>query len=248
MVDYEGLMAETVLFRGHHGDEISGYLARPLGPGPYPSVVVIHSIFGLHLHFKELALKFATRGFAALALDLHHREGPGEPDDVAEIVKSQGGNPDDRMVGDVAGATETLRSIASSNGKVGVIGYCSGGRQTYLAACQIPSLDAAVDCYGGGVVAGPAELSERQPVAPIELTESLNCPLLGLFGGEDTRPSPEDTQMTEQELQRLGKTYEFHTYEDAGHAFFSDNRPSYRQHAAVDGWEKVFAWFGRYLS
>ena len=88
----------------------------------------------------------------------------------------------------------------------------------------------------------------RQPTAPVDLTEGLGCPLLGLFGGDDSSPSPAQTGMIEQELQRQGKTYEFHTFENAGHAFFADYRPSYRQHAAVDGWERVFQWFERYLS
>jgi carboxymethylenebutenolidase len=247
MASYEGMLAETVLFRGHEGDQVSGYLARPLGGGPYPGVVVIHEVFGLVPHVKEVARKMAAHGFAAIAPDLHHREGPGDPDDVASAVRAAGGVPDARAVGDIEGATSLLRSLPYSNGKVGLIGFCSGGRQTYIAACSIPSLDAAIDCYGGRVVAGPGELNERQPRAPVEMTEGLNCPLLGLFGGDDSSPSPEQTLMIEQELQRQGKTYEFHTYDDAGHAFFADYRPSYRQHAAVDGWRRVFKWFDRHL-
>ena len=248
MVAYEGMLAETVLFAGHDGDQISGYLARPLGAGPYPGVIVIHEVFGLLTHIKEVTRKMAAHGYAALAPDLHHREGPGDPDDVASAVRAAGGVPDDRCIGDIEGALAYLRSLPYRSGKVGVIGYCSGGRQTYLVACNIPSLDAAIDCYGGRVVAGPADLNDRQPKAPIEMTEGLNCPLLGLFGAEDTSPSPEQTQMIEQELRRHGSTYEFHTYENAGHGFFADYRPSYRQHAAGDGWQRVFNWFDRYLS
>jgi carboxymethylenebutenolidase len=84
-------------------------------------------------------------------------------------------------------------------------------------------------------------------VAPIEFTQNLGCPLLGLFGVEDTRPSPEDTKKTEQALQKFGKSYEFHTYDAAGHAFFAVDRPQYRQAAAIDGWQKVFAFFGKHL-
>ena len=248
MVAYEGLLAETVTFQGHEGDQISGYLARPLGAGSYPGVIVIHEVFGLVPHVKELALKMAAKGYAALAPDLHHREGPGDPDDAAAVVRAAGGNPDARTIGDVTGALALLRSLPYCNGKVGVIGFCSGGRQVYVAACNIPGLDAAVDCYGGRVVAGPDDLNDRQPRAPIEMSEGLSCPLLGLFGVEDTSPSPEHMQMVEQELKRLGKTYAFHTYDDAGHGFFADYRPSYRPHAAVDGWERVFAWFDKYLS
>jgi carboxymethylenebutenolidase len=155
--------------------------------------------------------------------------------------------PDDRTMGDVQGAIDYLRTLPYLNGKVGVIGYCSGGRQSYLAACTLRGLDAAIDCYGGGVVAKPEELTPRQPVAPIDFTQDLQVPLLGLFGVEDTRPSPDDTKKTEEALRKHAKTFEFHTYENAGHAFFAVDRPNYRQAAAVDGWQKVFAWFGKHL-
>ena len=94
---------------------------------------------------------------------------------------------------------------------------------------------------------GPEEITERQPVAPIDLTEKLACPLLGLFGAEDQSPSPEDVAQIEMALKRYNKTYEFHTYENAGHAFFSVDRDRYRVHAAVDGWEKMLAWYETYL-
>jgi len=155
--------------------------------------------------------------------------------------------PDDRTLGDVQGAIDHLRTLPYLNGKVGIIGYCSGGRQAYLAAGSLRGVDAAIDCYGGGVVAKPEELTPRQPVAPIELTKDLQCPLLGLFGVEDARPSPEDVAKTEEALKKFGKTYEFHTYDNAGHAFFAVDRPQYRVHAAVDGWKKVFAWFEKHL-
>lgn len=157
-----------------------------------------------------------------------------------------GGRPDDRTMGDLQRAIDHLRALPYLSGKVGIIGYCSGGRQGYLAACTLRGLDAAVDCYGGGVVARPEELTARQPVAPIDYTKNLQCPLLGLFGGEDARPSPEDTARTKAALEEAGKTYEFHTYEGAGHAFFAVDRPN-RQAAAVDGWKKVFAWFEQHL-
>jgi carboxymethylenebutenolidase len=96
-------------------------------------------------------------------------------------------------------------------------------------------------------VAKPEELNERQPKAPIDFTKDLQCPLLGFFGIEDTRPSPADAAKTEEALKQFGKTYEFHSYENCGHAFFAVDRQQYRVHAAVDGWTRVFAWFGKYL-
>ncbi|MBD3292430.1 MAG: prolyl oligopeptidase family serine peptidase, partial [Armatimonadia bacterium] len=158
-----------------------------------------------------------------------------------------GGMPDDRTLGDVEAAAAYLRTGPTHNGKIGVIGYCSGGRQVYLAACRLSCFDAAVDCYGGGVVASPDQLTERQPVAPIDYTETLGCPLLGLFGKEDKRPSPADVATMEEALKRFDKHYEFHSFDNAGHSFFSVDRPSYRQEAAVAGWKLVWDFFGRYL-
>jgi carboxymethylenebutenolidase len=151
-------------------------------------------------------------------------------------------------MGDVQGAIDYLRALPYLNGRVGVIGYCSGGRQSFLAACTVRGLDAAIDCYGGGVVAKPEELTPRQPVSPLDFTKDLQCPLLGLFGREDTRPSPEDVARHEETLKKFGKTYEFHMYDNAGHAFFAVDRPNFRQAAALDGWKKVFGFFGKHLA
>ena len=156
--------------------------------------------------------------------------------------------PDERLVGDVGAAADYLRRQTSSNGKVGTIGYCSGGRQSFLAACSL-RLDAAVDCYGAFVVREvPQDFPLRLSAGPIvDLAPQLSCPLLGLFGAEDKFPAPDETAELEEALSKLGKTYEFHTYENAGHAFFSVDRPSYRPEAAKDGWQRVFDFFGRHL-
>jgi carboxymethylenebutenolidase len=244
---YEALFAETVLMRGHRNDQIDAYLARPIGVPSVPGVVVIHHMPGWDGPTKEIARRFAHHGYAAISSNLHFREGKATPQENSASIRAAGGMPDDRTMGDVQGAIDYLRTLPYLNSKVGVIGYCSGGRQSYLAACTLRGIDAAIDCYGGGVVAKPEELTPRQPVAPIEFTQNLGCPLLGLFGVEDTRPSPEDTKKTEQALQKFGKSYEFHTYDAAGHAFFAVDRPQYRQAAAIDGWQKVFAFFGKHL-
>jgi len=244
---YEALFAETVLMRGHQGDQIDAYLARPMGVGAVPGVVVIHHMPGWDGPTKEIARRFAHHGYVAISPNLHFREGKATPQENSASVRAAGGMPDDRTMGDVQGAVNHLRALPYLNGRVGVIGYCSGGRQSYLAACTVRGIDAAIDCYGGGVVAKPEELTPRQPVAPIEFTRDLKCPLLGLFGVEDTRPSPDDTTRTRGALDKFGKTYEFHTYDNAGHAFFAVDRPQYRQAAALDGWEKVFAFFGKHL-
>lgn len=249
---YEGLLAETVRIQGHNGDEIDAYLARPLGAGPYPTIVLIHHMPGWDDASKEMARKFAANGFVTISPDMHcrQRRDSGLGYDHAKLsayVRDQGGMPDDRSVGDVQGAMNYLRTLPYSNGKVGVIGFCSGGRQTFLVACRIPTVNAAVDCWGGGVVARPGDLTPQQPVAPIDLTKDLNCPLLGLFGNEDQRPTPAEVNIHEAELKKLGKKYEFHRYDKAGHGFFAVDRPSYRQEAAVDGWQKAIAFFNQNL-
>ncbi len=187
-------------------------------------------------------------GYAAICPNLHHRDAPGASSgDAAAAARAAGNVPDERCVGDVDGAVKFLRAAPYANGKVGVIGYCSGGRQTYLVACQLP-IDAAVDCYGGGVVMAEAALNPRQPVSPIDLTENLSCPLLGLFGDKDPNPDPEQVETTRQTLEKHGKTFEFHQYPNAGHAFFSPRRPNYDHEAAREGWARIRDWFGRYLA
>jgi carboxymethylenebutenolidase len=244
---YEAQVAETVHIRGHQEDQIDAYLARPLGAGPYPGVVVIHHMPGWDEATKEMARKFAHHGYTAISPNLHYREGKATPEENSASIRAAGGMPDARTMGDVHGAIAYLRTLPYLNGKVGIIGFCSGGRQVYLAACTLPGIDAAVDCYGGGVVTPSEELTPRQPVAPIDYTKDLQCPLLGLFGREDRRPSPDDVAKNEAELKKFGKTYEFHMYDNAGHGFFSVDRPSYRQEAAVEGWKQVFRWFDKYL-
>ena len=140
-----------------------------------------------------------------------------------------------------------LRSAVYCTGKVGVIGSCSGGRHAFLSACRLDGFDAAVDLWGGNVVMSAGQLTGKQPVAPIDYTKDLSCPLLGLFGGDDDSPSPEQVDAHERELRAHGKDFEFHMYEGAGHGFFYYHRPMYRQEQAVDGWAKVFAFFEKHL-
>ncbi len=245
---YDGMLAELVPFKGHNGDTIYGYAARPMGPGPFGSVVVIHHMPGWDEASKEITRKFAYHGYSAICPNLYFREDPADPEVAVAAARAAGGVPDARCLGDIGGAINYLRSLLCANGKVGVIGYCSGGRQVYLVACNIPTINAAVDCYGGSVIAPPDRLSPGQPVAPIDMTPRLACPLLGLFGAEDANPAPDQVAQTEVALKRYGKTYEFHTYQNAGHSFFSVDRPSYRQAAAAEGWQRVFEFYGKYLS
>src|SRR5450432_972745 len=208
------MTAGTISITGHGGDEIEAYLARPVDPaGPFGSVVVIHHMPGYDAGTMEIARTFAANGYAALMPNLYHRDAPGaSPDDAAATARAQGGVPDDRLVGDVAGAAAYLKALDGANGKVGVIGYCSGGRQSFLAACSLP-LDAAVDCYGACIVNAPPEGMPLKVKPIVGLSESLSCPLLGLFGADDKFPAPEETAELSKVLEGLGKEHEFHTYD-----------------------------------
>ena len=246
-VFYRALSGETVQMRGHQGDTIDAYLARPEGTGRYPGVVVVHHMPGWDEPTIEITRRFAQHGYAAICPNLHFREGKGTPEANSASVSQAGGMPDDRTMGDIEGAIRHLRALRYLSGKVGIIGYCSGGRQVYLAACTVKGIDAAVACYPGGVGGGNVGLTPRQPVDPLDYTKDLSCPLLGLFGKEDKRPSQEHVAKMEAELKRLGKTYEFHSYDNAGHSIFATDRPDYRPVAAQEGWKSIFEWYEKYL-
>jgi carboxymethylenebutenolidase len=245
---YNGLSAETITIKGHNNDDIEGYVARPAGAGPFPGVVVIHHAPGWDEWTTEVVRRFAHHGYVSISPHLYSRVPPGPADDMAARMRAMGGVSDDQAMGDVAASMAWLRAQPGSNGKVGVIGFCSGGRHTYLAAGTLSSVDAAVDCWGGGViVADPANLTPARPVAPIDYTPKITAPLLGIFGNEDRNPDVEQVNRTEEELKKHGKTYEFHRYDGAGHGFFATDRAGYRPEQATDAWRKVFDFYGRYL-
>lgn len=139
-----------------------------------------------------------------------------------------------------------MRELSTSNGKVGVIGHCSVGRQAVLAACAV-DVDAAVDCYGAFVTGQPPAGYPLKVSGLEDRLPQLGAPLLGLFGREDAHPSPEEVATLDALLTELGKEHEFHSYDGAGHAFFATDRPSYRVDAALDGYQRIAAFFGRHL-
>jgi carboxymethylenebutenolidase len=241
------MTAETIRIAAHDGDQIEAYIARPAGSGPRGGVVVIHHMPGYDRGSKEVVRRFAALGYDTIMPNLYWREAPGAaPDDAAATARAQGGVPDARLVGDVGGAAAHLRGLPTSNGKVGVIGYCSGGRQSVLAACNL-DLNAAVDCYGAFVTGTPPEGFPMKVTNLVDQLPNLRAPVLGLFGNEDQYPGPEQVDEFEEILKAEGKPYEFHRYDDAGHAFFANDRPAYRVAAANDGWERIEAFYKTYL-
>jgi len=147
----------------------------------------------------------------------------------------------------VGSAAAYLRALPNSNQKVGVIGYCSGGRQSLLAACSL-DLDAAVDCYGAFVVVSPPEAANMRATPIVDLLANLSCPLLGLFGADDQYPSPEQTETLRALLAEHAKEFSVHTYDGAGHAFFAVDRPSYRPEVATEAWGEIWKFYAQHLS
>jgi carboxymethylenebutenolidase len=236
----DAITAQSVMITGHGGDEIEAYAATCHDEAPRGAIVVIHHMPGYDAATKEITRKFAAHGYNAIMPNLYWREAPGAaPDDAAATARAAGGVPDERLVGDVAGAMEYLKDLSNSNGKVATIGYCSGGRQSWLANGSLP-LDAAIVCYGAFIV---GQVPEGMPSRPsLEgLAKTMSGPVLGLFGNDDVYPTPEQVDEIEQHLKDAGKPHEFHRYDGAGHAFFSVDRPAYRPEAALDGWEKIWA-------
>lgn len=247
---HEALEASTTTITSRNGDAIEAYLAVPAtdgGDGQVGGVLVIHHAPGFDAATKEITRRFAARGYAAICPNLHHREAPGAaPDDAAAASRAAGGVPDERFLDDADGAIEHLRSLSRSNGRVGSIGFCSGGRQSVLAACNL-RLDAAVDCYGAFVMRPPDPGSGWSLTPVAEQMDRLGCPVLGLFGNEDSHPSPEEVDEFDRRLGELGKPHEFHRFDGAGHGFFAVDRPSYRQAVAVRAWDLVMDFFDRNL-
>jgi len=244
---YDATLAETIYFPGHNGDRLEGYLGRALDPEPRGGVVVIHHMPGYDRETKEHVRRFATMGYNALCPNLYTRVAPGaSPEDAAAAARAQGGVPDDQVVGDVQGAINYLKALSNSNGKIGVIGHCSGGRHTFLAATELP-LDAAVVCYGGLIVGDPIPNAPNW-VPLVDRSPKVTAPILGLFGNDDKFPTPEQVDVLDKALTEAGKDHEFHRYDGAGHAFFSVDRAAYRVEAAVDGWQRIAEFYGKHLA
>ena len=231
------------MFTGANGDQVQGYLVIPEGSTPRGSVIVVHHMPGFDRGSKEIARRFATM----LCPNLYWREAPdAAPDDAAAVARANGGVPDSRLVGDARGAAEYLRALPSSNGKVGVIGYCSGGRQSVLVGCTV-DVDAVVDCYGAFVTGIPSERFPLKVTNLVDQLPALRAPLLGLFGADDQYPSPEHVAELEEILVREGKIHTLVTYDDTGHGFFSTDRSAYRFESANDGWARIADFYATYL-
>jgi carboxymethylenebutenolidase len=216
------------------------YVTEPAGAGPFPAVVVIQHAGGVDAFVQTMTDRIAEAGFTGIAPDLYHRDDPSTSDDA---MTRMGRLRDANIVRDAQAAIAHLDTLSNVRAdRVGITGFCMGGRVAYLIAAHNPELKAAVVFYGGNIMRpwgdGPA---------PFDLSERIQCPVLGLFGEEDGNPNPADVAKIDAELTRLGKPHEFHSYAGAGHAFMNEGRPSHRPEAADDAWRKCIAWFDRFL-
>ncbi len=219
------------------------YFARPEGAGPFPLVIVNEEVFGVHHYIMDVCRRLAKLGKMAVALDIYARSGDlGKISDMKQIVAILSATPDAQMLSDLDAAVVWAEAHGGDPKRLGVIGFCRGGRSTWLYAEHNRALRAAVAFYGQ--VNTPQ--TPVQPETPMELAGELHCPLLGLYAGKDTSIAPADVQAAAAKARAAGQTVEIVYYPDANHGFHADYRPSYNEAAAKDGWAKAMAWFEKY--
>lgn len=240
----EGLI--TTDHRVPSGSEtIPVYEARPSAPGRHPVVIVIHEAFGVHEHIRDVARRFAREGYAAFAPDLFSREGVAQMSDFSKVREVVGKISDRQVLQDLAAVAAFARQRAYARAdRVGVTGFCWGGRITWLFAATDKNLKAAVAWYGR--LLSPQK-DALHPQDPLDLAAEVACPVLGLYGEADTGIPVADVRKMEAALKEAGKTAEVVVYPGAPHAFFADYRPSYRPEPAKDAWQRALNWFARYL-
>ena len=243
----EGLEGRDLTFQSD-GTAINAYLVRPRDPGSYPGIIVIHEAWGVIEHIRDVTRRFANLGYIALAPDLYTRVGAPKPEDSMEIVRSRMlALADAQLVHDLEQAAGVLAAQPGMNGKIGCVGFCMGGRTTLLYACSTKRLSAAIDCWGGAVTADAAPVTPQRPLPIVDLTPRLSCPLYVVAGEEDSNPSPVQIETLRQRLQQSGKTFTVDMFKNAGHAFFADYRPSYREKAAFELWPRMVSFFDTHL-
>lgn len=220
--------------------EMPLYVSSPESGGPVPGIVVVHGQSGLEDFIKDTTHMLALQGYVAAAPNLYHRDGPNCKDDNA-ARKARLRDPG--IIADVQGAIGFLKTNPRVNaGKLGIVGFCMGGRIVYLMAAASRNLKAGVMFYGSGTMVPFGE-----GPTPFDRTREISCPIQGHFGAEDKNPSPEDMRTLDAELSKWNKPHEFHSYPNAAHAFANTGSVNYRPHAAALSWPKATEFFARHL-
>jgi len=246
----DGLQAGEVKIPTAAG-EIPAYRALPIGDGKHklPVLLVVHEIFGVHEHIKDLCRRFAKLGYLAVAPELFARQGDASKySDIKQLQQEIVSKASDAQVAADLDATIAWASAEprADVAKLGITGFCWGGRIVWLYAEHSKQLKAGVAWYGR-LVGDP---TEKQPKHPVNIAADLKAPVLGLYGGKDQGIPLDSVDVMKQDLQKAASAgnaaagaSSFHIYPDAGHAFHADYRPSYRKDAAQDGWKRMLAWF-----
>ena len=238
--DAKGLIAGAVKIPVKDG-EIPAYRAAPATGDNFPIVLVIQEIFGVHEHIQDITRRFAQLGYLAIAPELFIRQGDvtklSNIDEIRPIVAKV---PDVQVLSDLdATVNWAVKSGKGNADKLGITGFCWGGRITWLYAAHNPNVKAGVAWYGRLV----GDASELQPKYPVDIASKLTVPVLGLYGGKDTGIPLNTVEQMRESLKKSSSKSEIIVYPDAPHAFFADYRPSYREKDAKDGWKRLLAWF-----
>jgi carboxymethylenebutenolidase len=237
--DSQGLTAGEVKIPVKDG-EIPGYRAMPATGGPFPVALLVQEIFGVHEHIKDICRRFAKQGYFAVAPELYARQGDvSKLTDIPEILTVVAKVPDEQVLSDLDAAAAWAKSTGKGDTKrMGITGFCWGGRIVWLYAAHNPQLKAAVAWYGA-VVGKPDDARPQ----PIKVVDRLHAPVLGLYGGADTGIPVSTLEQMREAVKKAGKKAEIVIYPDTPHGFHADYRPSYRKEAAQDGWKRLLAWF-----
>ena len=240
--DTQGLVAGDVKVRVADR-EMSAYRAMPDGGRGLPIMLVVQEIFGLHEYVKDVCRRFAKHGYLAIACELYERQGDvSKLASLEEIRPIVARVPDAQVLSDLDASRDFAVGEGGDASRLGINGFCWGGRVTWLYAAHNPALGAGVAWYGR--LEGPT--SEMQPKQPLDVVAGIDAPILGLYGGADAGIPNDSVDRMRAALQAAGKRSEIHLYPDAPHAFHADYRPSYRADAARDGWERTLAWLARH--
>jgi len=227
--------------------KMPAYRAAPAGKANAPVVLVVSEIFGVHEYIADVARRFARAGYFAIAPELFVRQGDaGSYGEIAKLMAEVISKvPDEQVMKDLDAVVAWAKGQGAAADKLGVTGFCWGGRITWLYAAHNPTVKAGVAWYGR-LVGTPNPL---QPRHPVDLAAAIKAPVLGLYGGADGGIPNDTVDKMRQALKAAGHTgSEIVLYPDMPHAFHADYRPSYRKEAAEDGWKRCLAWFGRHLA
>lgn len=244
--DDKGLLAGEVKIPVK-GGEMPAYRAMPDKGRKFPTVLVVQEIFGVHEHIKDICRRFAKLGYLAIAPELYARQGDVSKLPMNEIIsKVVSRVPDEQVMADLDAAVAWAAKNKGNTGRLGITGFCWGGRIVWLYAAHNPKLKAGVAWYGRLTPPPPDRVNPLQPKAPLELVGQLKAPVLGLYGGKDTGIPVADVEKMRAALKAAGSKSEIILYPDAPHGFHADYRPSYNKAAAQDGWKRLQEWFKKY--